>query len=1225
MPRLTLKAVDFHDPQHWRWTLTDHNGAYLGDHEVRLDSRSPNYLALLDLDDHLDRYCAPDRRLEDETRILNELGAWASPQLLGPLAAKIIAETPATVSVLIPASPAAESLLYLPWELAHANGRPLALHDVSLVFQVDGDAHRHDLRPVGHRLRVLAVFSLPEGQSALNLRRERYQLTRLFNGLAAQRGLAIDVRVLQYGVTRQMLQHVLEEGEGWDLIHFSGHGGAAVLILETAAGTPDPLPSPDLVALLKPARARLKWVTLSACSSAAATIQETLRWLGLDRPDEPRDNARPQLTALARALVRELDCAVLAMRFPVDDDFAIHLAEQIYGGVLAQGNSLDRALQIALHRIDNTPLSMVTPALFGARAADLALTAPSAPPERPTSIGMAYFDQKPSEHFVGRVATLAQASQALAPESEKTAVLFHGMAGGGKTACALELAFHYEKLDRFTDFVWFRAPDQGHEISGALLNFALQWELQVHDGNDQARLPFSHLLADPANFKGWLPRLKQFLRENSVLIVLDNLESLLLSDGRFRDDTWTHLLATLLDHHGLSRVIMTSRIEPALPNRDRQGADRPESRPLTLPIHALPLDESALLARQLPNLSTCLRDQTYRPLVFRTLRLVQGHPKLIEFAEALAADPAALSAHLDRAEQAQAGGSLPLQKFFESGESSLGVEQFLEVLAEWTASISQTVSTNARTLFHFLCCLEEADREEFVIDAVWPKLQNRDGEEADVRAGLLKELITSALVNENAAKKTIHPGVAEAGRAQAGAAFQAAVDQQAGEFWQAALHIALEGEEQGAMVVRAGLSGAPYLMRLGRWEPAVALLERVAHRDKAPSTLAAVLPVLHRIAEATEGTPRGLIDAGVLSGALSDAGRVEEAEAMMRETIRAAVLLEQFRTASAVSGELINIMRRTGRAAEALSLVDEAKGYTGRAGLGPWTQLSDEGRRLQILADLGQYQEVLRYVAELRKTMRDLSAKPAAKNDTVNPWNVREVILGAGRSAAQELKQWETALSLNREILESQQSRGAPPLELARSTFNSHRPLLELTRVSEARRLLDECRSVYERAGATPQLGRLFTALATLEDKLGNTEQSVHHTRTALRYLYIAGNPEDCAISHFNLANYLMRTSGPPETALAHRLAAVLITLQTSDGHFPQGIAALARDLARFAPSPPLPRGFDHLCEIVERTEGVDFRKLFDRLPKTNASTGDEALRIVLQKAESPDLSAGAS
>ncbi len=38
---------------------------------------------------------------------------------------------------------------------------------------------------------------------------------------------AIELNVLQYGVTKDALQDALAGGEGWDIVHFSGHGAPA--------------------------------------------------------------------------------------------------------------------------------------------------------------------------------------------------------------------------------------------------------------------------------------------------------------------------------------------------------------------------------------------------------------------------------------------------------------------------------------------------------------------------------------------------------------------------------------------------------------------------------------------------------------------------------------------------------------------------------------------------------------------------------------------------------------------------------------------------------------------------------------------------------------------------------------------------------------------------------------------------------------------------------------
>lgn len=173
------------------------------------------------------------------------------------------------------------------------------------------------------------------------------------------------------------------------------------------------------------------------------------------------------------------------------------------------------------------------------------------------------------------------------------------------------------------------------------------------------------------------------------------------------------------------------------------------------------------------------------------------------------------------------------------------------------------------------------------------------------------------------------------------------------------------------------------------------ILESVFHRDGSPSTVATVLPLLRRIAEATTGTEQKLIHAGRLASALSRISPFE-AETHLQNLLDTAISRERFPVASATAGDLFEQAVRGGRLHEALIRVEQQRDFMHRAGLGPWSQLLNERQRLQILTLQGRSDEVLAAVHTLRSRMATLPETSEAEERVV-PWHVRESILDVGR------------------------------------------------------------------------------------------------------------------------------------------------------------------------------------------------------------------------------------
>ncbi|MGH3773970.1 MAG: hypothetical protein ACRDRW_21700, partial [Pseudonocardiaceae bacterium] len=344
-----------------------------------------------------------------------------------------------------------------------------------------------------------------------------------------------------------------------------------------------------------------------------------------------------------------------------------------------------------------------------------------------------------------------------------------------------------------------------------------------------------------------------------------------------------------------------------------------------------------------------------------------------------------------------------------------------------------------------------------------------------------------------------------------------------------------------------------------------------------------------------------------------------EAETLLRSVYDQATTRSDHSLASAAANDLANLLANQGRPREALTLIDETIEHARQAGLGSWTQLSNQGRRLQLLGLLGDHEQVLTDLPALWNRLAELPDQPAG-NDPINPWNIREATLATGFNSTLALGWWRQALDLNNEVANLQRRRGASAHETARTRFNNYGPLLELGRLDDAKQVLSECQEVFETVDDITMLAKVYSARAGLEDRRGHLQDALALEHTALRLKYASPEPRSIAMSHHNLASCLFRATGTSTEQHAQHLAAALLHHLTGDTHtLTLALRALAYKLLRNTDTPDapvLPTTLSEVIRLVDAGDGVHFGNLIATLcPDTD--TADQALADILATAAS--------
>lgn len=609
-----------------------------------------------------------------------------------------------------------------------------------------------------------------------------------------------------------------------------------------------------------------------------------------------------------------------------------------------------------------------------------------------------------------------------------------------------------------------------------------------------------------------------------------------------------------------------------------------------------------------------------RELVRRTLSLVQGHPKLIGFANSLAAEPKKLADQLTIVSKAQGAGMDELNAFFLEGATRFDAEAFIAELRAWTRGVAATMPAPARVFFEFLAALEERDRQGEIIQINWKDVWKRIGQSGPAPSVdlVLSPLVRSALVEKRAKSDdnfsiAIHPGVAEAARVDGGAKLQEAVDEEMAIYWTQVTLGALghysESQKSDQNVIQAGLRSYPYLLRRKQWALGAAMLEQVLQRDRAPSTLATVLPAARKIAEMAAGTDAELSSKKTLAKALFDAGLNSDAEALMREVIEKATAGGKFGLASLVAGHLVDLVHQR-QPAEALEILKNKAEYTRLAGEGDWCQLLDEAHGLQLMIELGKASEVLQRVNEMSERMEALPEIPAENDKNVVVWGVRETIFEAGTVAADHLGQYQQSIEFNTKVLQSKSERKAPILEQARTLINFYGPLLRLKQFDKARVILNNCRDIFEGENAIFELSAVFYGLADLENELGHLEEAKKFAEASLRYCYVHKTPAYLARSHVLYSDIVAQSR--LREGITHRIAGMLIF--TAIGSLNSSLfGTLLELLGRQSDHEPLSLDFADICKSVAGVDEVNLEGMMSSLTSDPKALLDTMLAITGQ------------
>ena len=479
-------------------------------------------------------------------------------------------------------------------------------------------------QPASGPLKILAAVAAPDEtgtpDAPLDTEAEMAAVLEAVSGVAG--GARAQVRILEVASPTAIRQAL--ETDSYHVLHLSAHGSPDAIELEDEDGNPVVVTPDTLMRALKHGGRALPLIVLSSCSGGAT---------GSD--------------TMAAGLIAHGADRVIAMLAPVTDAYATLLARNLYHELAAHpdatvGQALARARHAA-HEADSDRSQEQVPApeygvitLFS-RGEDGPLLTPAFPlspltfaTSAPTGRGVR---ELKLGQLIGRrrqlrdvMGVLRRTERAKDRFGAASGVVVTGIGGIGKTAVA------GRAIARLRDEGWLVAVHEGRWNPAALINATAE---AVAASPELAR--YAGMLA--SRDMDDIPKLalvSRLLAECRLLIVLDDFEQTLTVGGEaFLDQAAGEAVGGLARaaEEGPGALLVTCR--HPLPGEDR----------FLVRVDVPPLSASELgrMFLRLPALRD-LDPQAERLL----MRAIGGHPRLIEFTDALLRGGRSSLAHVQR-------------------------------------------------------------------------------------------------------------------------------------------------------------------------------------------------------------------------------------------------------------------------------------------------------------------------------------------------------------------------------------------------------------------------------------------------------------------------------------------------------------------------------------------------------------------------------------------------